>query len=343
MAIKMLLFDYRDTEKPFFENNDTMDSFDITYICDPLNEETVNNLTDEQKENTQVVSVFIDSDVTENVINQFRNLRVISTRSTGYDHISKKASINKNIAVVNVENYGATAVAEYTIGLIIALTRNIIPANLFIKNLQKTYSTFVGRDLKHLTIGVVGTGSIGASVCKLGKAFGSRIIAYDKKEKQELAEKYGVEYVSFEELIKQSDVITLHLPYTGDNYHMFGEHEFSLMKENSYFVNTSRGELIDINKLYKVIAEKKIKGAALDVVACESLSFHCDDLVNNLDKLPLDCLQENYVVQKLAEFPNVIITPHIAYDTQDAIDYILEKTFEGIKDYLSGGHDFKVI
>ena len=340
--MNMLVFEFREAEKKFFEENNFQD-FNITFFPECLNEEFVETLAPELLEDTNIISVFINSVVNKNVIDKFKNLRVISTRSTGYDHICVESCQYKNIAVTNVTNYGETSVAQFTFGLMIALIRNIPSAAIAFKNSESSSQTFIGRDLSKLTLGVVGTGAIGASVCKTANSFGMNILGYDVKYKQELVDKFNVKYVSFDELVKLSDIISLHLPYTGENYHMFDEKTFSEMKENSYFVNTSRGELVDLGALYKYIANGKIKGAALDVLTCENLNFSCPGQKKLDEEIQLDCLEELLYVEKLNRFDNVIITPHIAYETQDAIDYILEKTMENIKNIINGDKMCRIV
>ncbi len=340
--MNMLVFEFREAEKKFFEENNFQD-FNITFFPECLNEEFVETLAPELLEDTNIISVFINSVVNKNVIDKFKNLRVISTRSTGYDHICVESCQYKNIAVTNVTNYGETSVAQFTFGLMIALIRNIPSAAIAFKNSESASQTFIGRDLSKLTLGVVGTGAIGASVCKTANSFGMNILGYDVKHKQELVDKFNVKYVAFDELVKLSDIISLHLPYTGENYHMFDEKTFSEMKENSYFVNTSRGELVDLGALYKYIANGKIKGAALDVLTCESLKFSCPGQKKLDEEIQLDCLEELLYVEKLNRFDNVIITPHIAYETQDAINYILEKTMENIKNIINGDKMCRIV
>lgn len=337
MAVKMLMFDYRETEKAFFEKN-KFEDFDITFYEKPLNAQTLAKIPQEVRDSASVISVFITSEVTEAVVHAFKNLRLISTRSTGFDHINTKACRNKNIAVINVESYGSTSVVQFTLGLIISLVRNIIPAYNYVKAPETSCQSFVGRDLSKLTLGVAGTGATGAAISQIAKAIGMNVIAYDIKEKHELAQ--VVKYVDFAALLKDSDIITLHVPYTGNNKHMFSAKEFEAMKDTAYFINTSRGELVNLKDLFAALESGCIKGAALDVLTCESFSFHCSEFSKGL---PLRCTEEMSVLQDLLKLPNVIITPHIAYETQDSIDLILEKTIYGVCDYLKGESGFRVV
>lgn len=337
----MLVFDYRDSEADFFNNNH-LDNFDIKFFKESLNEDTVKKLEQEHKDKAMVISVFVDSEVTEEVIHHFKNLRIITARSTGYDHINSVACQKRNISILNVANYGSTSVAQYTMGLILALERNIVTSAACLKGWEKTNERFVGRDLSKLTIGIVGTGAIGSAVCKLAHVFGMQILTYDLYPKHELTEKYNVQYVTLENLLKKSDVVTLHTPFTGDNKNMISYAQFSMMKSSAFIINTSRGEIVDICALKDALDTKKIKGAALDVLNCEECNLKCHSENISLDEIKLECVEDVRVARELVKYPNVIITPHIAYETQDAIDYILQCTFDGIIDNIKGGHMHRV-
>lgn len=340
MAVKMIVFDFRDSEKDFFRSHE-LENFDISFFKESLNDTTIKNLTQDALDNTAIISVFIDSEITESIINSFKNLRIISTRSTGIDHINKRAVEEKNIAVVNVEGYGARSVAQYTMGLILALVRQIIPAADYMKMKEKPCVNFIGRDISKFTIGVVGTGSIGIAVCKLALSFGMKVLAYDINEKKGLTEKYNIQYTNFNTLLRESDIVTLHLPYTGENNNMFTNEQFSIMKNTAYLINTSRGEIINIKDLYNAIKKGAIKGAALDVVTCEDYNFKCKKFAQTLHN-NFDCVTEAKILAEMIKHPDVIITPHIAYETQDAIDYILEATFIAISDIIKGGNSYRV-
>ncbi|MDR1167261.1 MAG: hypothetical protein LBK53_00010 [Heliobacteriaceae bacterium] len=337
MTLKMILFDFRKPEEDFFKKHKP-ENFDIAFYKKSLNAQTIREIPQEIKDNASVISVFIDSEITKEIINGFKNLRLITTRSTGVNHINLRACRKKNVAVINVENYGSTSVVQYTAGLMIALVRNIIPASQSVANPSKC-AEFTGRDLTKLTIGIVGTGATGGAMAKLCTAFGMDVLAFDVIEKKELE----LKYTDMATLIKNSDIITLHLPYTGDNFHMFSQREFEMMKKGSYFINTSRGELIKTKDLYKALKNGHLAGAALDVLTCESYSFKCNKLAENAQTSSSSCIEEAEIVKKMIKLPNVVITPHIAYETQDSIDYILEQTIAGIKDFIAGGNEHRVV
>lgn len=337
MSCKMLFFDYREAEEEFFKNNQ-FDSFDIKFLKESLNELTVCNLSEDDLENTMIISVFSSSKINDNVISKFKNLRVISTRSTGYDHIDINCCIQKNIALVNVDSYGTPAIAQYTLALILTLVRKIYPALLAIKN-PLIPKNFCGRDLDVLTLGIIGTGTVGAMLCKYAHSLGMKILAYDINPNKELVENYNVEYIEFEELLKSSDIVTLLIPYTKCDYQKFSYDEFKLMKPGSYFINITRGEFIDAVALLEVARTGKFKGIALDSIACPNAKALDGSLKNVTGE---SCLETYTPLSELSKLPNVIITPQLAYNTQESVDYILKTTFEGLGEFLQGGRKHRV-
>ena len=329
--MKMLMFDFRETEKDFFDKNEFVD-FDITFINKPLNEDM--ELSEEQMNETDIISVFRSSNLTENVLNKFKNLRIIATRSYGYGHINLDYCIEHNIAVLNVEQYGVESVAQYAIALIIVLIRNMIPAIIDMKNHRINYEHYEGKRLNNLKIGIIGCGKIGTAVAKIAHFFGMKVLIHSYMQNPALES--FCDFVSMDYLLKESDIISLHLVYTGDNYHLIGEKEFDKMKDGVYFINTARGELLDIKALYDNLKKGKVKAAALDVMECEYLSTHPGELGHAIKSSDAHCVEAALVTQKLFNMENVIITPHIAYNTHDSVNYLLEKTFNNIRDYLKG-------
>ncbi len=338
MVCRVLFFDYREAEKSFFDQNKFPD-FDIRFFKWSLTEESVNKLSEEDLDKAMIISVFTTSHITEKVLSKFNNLRIISTRSTGYNHIESTHCIDKNIALINVESYGNSSVAQFTFALIFMLIRKILPA---VESVKKgiPISDFTGHSIESMSIGIIGTGSIGAVVCRMANSFGMKILAYDLSPKRELKNKYNVEYVELDTLLQHSDIISLHIPYCKQNHHFIGAKQFKLMKQGAYFINVSRGELVDIKELLKSVKTKKIKGVALDMIYC--VESACLDEENDLENSSLKCSENAEIVRELNKLANVIITPHIAYDTQDSINYILKTTFIGLKDCLYGGKGHRV-
>ena len=329
--MKMLLFDFRDSERDFFDKNNLCD-FEIKFIKEPLNIET--ELSEHDLKDTDIISVFTTSNVTEEVLKRFKNLRIVSTRSSAHDHIDKDYCTKHNIAVFNIEQYGKNSVAEYSISLILALVRNLLPAYFDMRKHDINHKKYEGRVLSSYTIGIIGCGAIGANVAKIARFFGMRVLIHSYMKNPEL--NGSCEFVSLDELLTQSDIITLHLPYDGDNYHMIAAEEFDKMKDGVYIVNTARGELLDIKALYDNLIKGKVKGAALDVLECEFISTYKGELAGIIEEENSHCVETALITQKLFALDNVIITPHIAYNTVESVNYILEETFNLIRDYIKG-------
>ncbi len=333
--MKMIIFDFRESERDFFNRNDFKD-FDITFINEPLN--SLTQLTEEQWNETDIISVFISSSVTQDVIDRFKNLRIIATRSTGYNHIDIKCCEGKNIAVFNVEQYGQKAVAEYTLGMILTLVRNILPAYLDVQKNQVHHPDYEGRNLCSMRLGIIGCGAIGEAVAKLALSFGMEVLITSYSKCKEIDE--HVRYVQLDDLLKESDIITLHIPYTEESHHFLDENEFKKMKDGVYIINTARGELINSIVLYENLVSGKVKGAALDVLECEHVALTGDlSHIKNSDTV---CVASALITQKLLGLKNVIITPHIAYNSKEAIETLLTTTFNNIRDFLKGEHSHRL-
>lgn len=329
--LKMLMFDFKDSEEKYFETNKVPD-LDIKFYRHSLND-TI-ELDKEDEDNAVIISVFITSKITKNVLDRFKNLQVITTRSTGYNHIDITECKRRNIAVINIGDYGRKSVAQYTIGIIISMVRNVMISANDVRNRTINYEKYEGRDISKLVLGVIGTGSIGSAVCKIAHTLGMRVLAYDIVTNRSLLD--YVEYVPLNEILSESDIITLHIPYNKENHHIFSKPEFELMKQGVYIINTARGELIDSLALYNAILSKKVKGAALDVIECESLMLDNIEFKDEFRRVSVDCLKNYVILQKLMSFDNVIITPHIAYNTTESVNKILNITFTDIKRYFQG-------
>ena len=342
MAINMLIFEIKEAERKYFETN-TFCDYNINFYEECLDIDFIKNLSEDTLEKTNVISIFNNSTITKELLEKFKNLRVLSVRAAGLDNICLSSCEDKNIAVVNIQDFGAQSIAEYTIGLMISLIRNIIPANNFIKSNNQYRGGFLGRDLANMTLGVAGTGLTGAIVCKIAYSLGMKIIAYDSYKKQELIEKYNVEYLNFDDFISHSDIITVHMNYASENYHLFNDEVFSKCKDNMYFINTSKAEIADITALQKYLDNGKIIGAALDTSPCESICYNCINLSDKLKPSHLECMTQAEFIEKFKNYDNVIVTPCIAYATTDAIHNNINQTMINIKKALNGDKMCRVV
>ena len=272
---------------------------------------------------------FINKDIL-NKLHEF-GIKYIATRSVGYNHIDMDHARKLGIKVCNA-SYPPTSVAEYTVMLILMVLRNY-KQSLYRGNIND-YSLIGlgGRTLKSLTIGVVGTGKIGATVANLLKGFGCKIFAYDPYENKALND--VVTYTTLEEIYEKSDIITLHVPYFKENYHMISDNEISKMKKGVIIINAARGELISNKALINGIESGHIGGLGLDAVDGEYGLIHID---HKLDIL------KNQEIAYLKQFPNVTITPHIAFYTDDATKNMVEIATRGLIAFLETGHcDYEI-
>lgn len=321
----------------------TRDYLEKQQICDGdvvLLEESMENISAEQFErvkDAEVISVFVHTalKMTRETLDKYHNLKLIATRSTGFDHIDLAYCKQRNIEVVNVPKYGEATVAEFTFGTLLSLARHIIQARTDMKNNFVRMNEYIGFDLYGHTIGIIGTGAIGRHVAKLARGFGMNVLAYDLYPNEEFQRIYNINYVSLDELYKNSDVITLHAPATKENYHLLDEEAFKKMKEGVIVINTARGSLIDPEALYRALASGKVKGAALDVLENEDFIIH-DDIILKSQDIPMDFAMNTIVNARLMQMKNVLITPHIGFNSVDAVHRILHTTIKNIN-YFCGG------
>ncbi len=294
----------------------------------------------EEKEETlkklDIASVFIYSKLDGELFNRMKKLKLVATRSTGYDHIDLKAAKEKGVKVCNVPNYGDVTVAEYTIGLILSLLRRFKSTFERVSKGVFTREGLRGRELKGKTLGVVGTGRIGSKVIKLASAFEVKILAHDKRPNPELERKYGAVYVSLERLLSESDIVTLHVPYTPETHHLINRENIKLMKRGSYLINTSRGAVVDVEAVVEAIKEGRIEGVALDTFEGEEVWIE-EELILGKGDLPATLLKRALESFYLLHWENAVLTPHNAYNTHEALGRILETTFENISSFLEKG------
>jgi len=341
MAITILIFDYKKAEQNFFKQN-RLDDYDIHFFEESLNETTVNNLPDNLLEETTVVSVYVTSNVNNEVLSKFHNLMILSTRSSGYEHIDIQECCNKKIKVLNVENYDSKAIVQYTFGLMITLIRKILIAERDVREFNFEYNSYIGRELDKLTLGVIGTGNVGSEMCRIAHAFGMKILALDIRKNQDIIDKYNVEYTDKITLLQNSDVITLHVPLNEQTREMISKREFAIIKPSAILLNTSRGELINTADLYDAIVTENLAGAGLDAMDCEEIAFNTHNMTSKIKESNLECISKVFLTRRLAQLENVIVTPRVAYSTQDSIDRILETMFKSIEDCIQGGHTNQV-
>lgn len=259
------------------------------------------------------IIVIANTPLSGEVIDAAEKLKYISVAFTGFNHIDLEKCKEKDIKVSNAAGYSTNSVAEITFGLIISLLRNIVPLEKVVRD-GGTKNGYRQIDLKGKTLGVLGTGDIGGAVAELGLAFGCKVIAYNRSEKPDLISK-GVEYKSLDEVLKTSDIVTLHTPLTDETKHLIDKDKLALMKASSFLINTAVGPIVDNNALAEALHNGTIAGAGLDRVDMEP-------------PIPAD--------YPILDAPNVVLLPHIGFATEEAMVRRAEITFENIVKWEKG-------
>lgn len=285
----------------------------------------------------EVLSVFVDYNVTRDVLDAFPQLKFIAARSAGYDHIDMAAAAERGIVVSRVPQYGARTVAEFAFALMFALSRNAYRSYTDMQRDASTtnFEAYEGFDLAGKTLGVIGTGAIGRSVCSIARGIGLKVLAYDVMPDQALATEHGFTYGPLEEVLAQADIVTLHVPSIPATHHLMNEAMFAVMKKGSYLINTARGDIVDTKALVVALHAGHLAGAGLDVLEGEhALREEAELLVAGTTSAELwETLVADHA---LIDMPNVIVTPHIAFNTKEAKREITDITVSNIQAYMSG-------
>lgn len=284
----------------------------------------------------EILTNFIDFPVDEKTLQKFPKVKLVATRSTGYDHIDLKLCAQKGVVVCNVPTYGENTVAEFTFALLLALSRKMYPAIKQVRE-RADFGTrpLEGFDLKDKILGVVGTGHIGTYVVKIARGFGMNVLAFDPHPKPELAKEFGFTYASLNDLFRQSDIVTLHVPYLPATHHLINQDKIKLFKKGSILINTARGGLVETASLVRALKEGILAGAGLDVL--EEEGFVKEELHMLLGGHPnQDQLKVALADHELMHMDNVIITPHNAFNSREAVQRILDTTAQNIQKFLAG-------
>ncbi len=287
-----------------------------------------------------IASVFIYSHVDAAILKKSPRLKLIATRSTGFDHIDLAMSQKKKITVCNVPFYGENTVAEHTFALILALSRKVHQGYLRTIRGDFSFEGLQGFDLKGKTIGIIGTGHIGLHAIRMAVGFGMKVVAFDVVKNSFMEETLGFSYVSFDELLVQSDIISLHAPYNSATHHMINMGNIRKIKRGALLINTARGALVETEAMTKALDEGILSGAGLDVLEGEDLIKEERQILSHEFSVSnLKTLLQNHI---LLNRENVVITPHIAFNSKEAFQRILDTTIENIRAFLKGTPKNKV-
>lgn len=285
---------------------------------------------------TEAVSVFVHSRLDASTVNALpQTVRLIATRSTGCDHIDLRACRRRGIAVCNVPRYGEHTVAEHTFALILSLSRNVHRAHQ--RALRHGFSSLEGLegfDLQGKVLGVIGGGNIGLHVVKIARGFDMEVLVHDQRRIPILAEVLGFSYVGLEELLRRSDIVTLHVPLTRETHHLINRRTIRLMKPGALLINTSRGAVVELEALLMALDEGILRGAGLDVIEGEELlTEEAQLLAEGRARSALKVLLEQ---RRLLEREDVVITPHIGFYSREALQRIISTTVDNVLAFLEG-------
>ncbi len=327
--MKIAFFEATDWEKDFLQKSPLALEHEFLFFPEELGSKHLPRIS-----GCDILSVFIYSKVTEKILSGCPNLKLITTRSTGFDHIDMEACRKRKISVSNVPFYGENTVAEHTFALILSLSRNVHKA--YVRTIKGDFSLtgLKGFDLKGKTLGVIGAGHIGLHVVKMAKGFGMEVLAFDLNKSEFMEEVLNFRYVPLDELLGRSDIITLHAPYNKKTHHMINRNNINKIKRGALLINTARGGLVDTHALVQALDEGILSGAGLDALEGEDLiKEEKQILASQFPQDKLETLVKNHI---LLHRENVVITPHVAFYSQEALQRILETTLENIAGFASG-------
>ncbi|MDB5263483.1 MAG: 2-hydroxyacid dehydrogenase [Adhaeribacter sp.] len=312
--MKVIAYSIKPFEKEFLAKANQK-RHDITLISNPLSSETA-----AYAEGKDAVVVFTNDDVSATVVNKLADLGIkyIATRSAGTDHIDKDAAAKRNIQIANVAAYSPQAIAEHTVALALALNRHTMQANTNSHKFDFRLNGLIGFNFYKKTVGLIGLGNIGQAVAAIFNGFGCRVVGYDVAPTENLL---NIQLLSLDEVLSQSDIISLHVPLDDATKYMINASSIAKMKKGVMLLNTARGALINTTDVLKALENNQIGYLGLDVYENEKDLFFEDHQQDEL---------KDIILQKLMTFSNVLITPHQAFLTIEALQQIADKTIKNL-------------
>jgi D-lactate dehydrogenase len=316
--MKVTFFSTQPYDRRSFEEHNKNYGFDIKYLDVQLNEETAS-----LAQGADAVCAFVNDRVSEPTITQLTNsgVKILALRCAGFNNVDLKAAKERGLVIVRVPAYSPHAVAEHAAAMIMTLNRKIHKAYNRIREQNFSLNGLLGFDLHGKTVAVIGTGNIGEVFCRIMIGFGCRVMAFDVKQNEALINA-GVEYVAIHELWPQADVISLHCPLNEHTRYLINDATIELMKNHVMLINTSRGGLIDTRSVVNGLKSGKIGSLGIDVYEQEEKLFFRD---------LSEAIIEDDVISRLSSFPNVLITAHQGFFTQEALTQIAETTLSNLK------------
>lgn len=323
--MKVLIYSIKDYERKYLEDANKF-YFQVDYTDKPLSTATAHLAN-----GYDAVSIFTHDTADAPVLEMLQQggTRYIAIRAAGYDNTDIKKAGSLGIRVANVPAYSPYSIAEHAMGLVLALNRKLVKADRQVHAHNFTVSDLVGFDLHGKTAGIIGTGTIGSVMAKILHGFGCHLVGYDIRENKRLVEQYNLQYTDLKSLCFASDIITIHLDLNDKTRHLINREVLEYMRPSVILVNTARGAIIDTAALLEALENNRIAAAGLDVYEHEKAVFFKDFTGAKL---------KDPVLEKLLSLPNVLVTPHQAFATADALQNIAAATFQNLHEWSMGGH-----
>ncbi len=333
--MKIIYFGQEEWEREYITGK--LVGHEVVFCLGSLQDNTTVDTTD-----VEAVSIFVNSPMHADEMNRFPKLRLIATRSTGFDHVDVVEAKKRGITVTSVPSYGVNTVAEFAFALLLALSRRICEAHKRVEHGSFSQKNLEGFDLAGKTIGVVGLGRIGVHTARIAKGFDMNLLAFDMHQDESLAQSIGFKYAQLPELFGSSDIISIHVPYLPSTHHLINMDTIKTIKRGAYLINTARGAVVETVALVQALKDGIIAGAGLDVLEEEG------DMADEMKLLVAPHPSEDELRTVLANHylmshPRVIVTPHVAFDTREAIMRILDTTAVNILSFSIGKSENVVV
>jgi D-lactate dehydrogenase len=327
--MKVLVYSARPYDKEFLEAAN-QNKHELNFVETRLAESTA-----ALARQYPAVCCFVDDILSKKVLKQLAagGTRLVALRATGFNNVDLKAAEELGMTVMRVSCYSPYAVAEFAVGMMLALNRKIHRAYNRVREGNFLLHGLIGFELHGKTAGIIGTGKIGSVLARILQGFDCFLLAYDATENPECT-KLGVRYVRLKELLSKSDIVSLHLPLTPETRHLINDENLSYMKPRAMLINTSRGALVDTRALIRALKKGRLGAVGLDVYEEESHIFY-EDLSDEI--IPDD------VIMRLLTFPNALVTGHQAFFTQEAMVTIAETTIQNISDFATGRENENIL
>lgn len=326
--MRIALYSTKSYDRKYFEKANEKHNHEIFYFEPSLDERTSKLM-----ENIDAVCVFVNDKLDEATIEKLleKNVKLITLRCAGFNNVDVKKAINSGLKILRVPAYSPYAVAEHAVALILTLNRKTHKAYNRVREHNFSLERLVGFDLYGKTVGIIGTGKIGEAFFRIMSGFGCKIVAYDKYPSETLIQK-GLEYQELDKVFRESDILSLHCPLTPETQHIINSKSMDMMKDGMMLINTSRGGLVNTIDVIKALKSGKLGYLGIDVYEQEENLFF-KDLSEKV--IPDD------TIARLMTFPNVLVTAHQAFFTDNALHEIANTTLRNVTDFAEGKIDGK--